>query len=164
MYHKANIKFEIRRFSMPRALAEVSAGRADALIAHPKGSEKMINGIEPVGDELINLKFVVFSTLKEKVPLDQYKIVVARGIPFMEKTLEEMGLKFTTHPEVETIAKLLRIGRYNAVIMNQENEEWGSKKVPGLKPVSDVLVQFTFVHFVHSKRTDLIKKLKASLQ
>ena len=49
MYEDAKVPYVIRRYPMARALAEVQAGRADALLAHPQNSEEIIQGITPVG-------------------------------------------------------------------------------------------------------------------
>lgn len=165
MYKEANFEVEIKRFPMARALAEAIAGRVDGIIAHPMGTDELVLNLVPVGDIIKTIRFSLFSTAKEKLPIDQYKILLIRGMPYVEKVLEQKGINFITNPELNSIAELLNLGRYNATIMNENNLDWGNKKVPGLKRVSDVLAEFSMVHFVSNKRPDIIKKLtKASTQ
>lgn len=164
MYDDAGVKYEVKRLSMARAIAEASAGRVDALLGHPEGSESIIKGFEPIGKVIKTQKFAAFSTKKNFKSLKDCRIVVLRGMPYVEKALDEMGIKFITHPEAEVIAELLRKDRYDTTIMSIDNADWGAQKVPGLKQTGDIIAEFPMIHYVSTKRADVIKKLKASTQ
>lgn len=161
MYEEANIPIEIQRFTMARALMEAKAGRVDALLAHPVDSESMINGFVPIGNEIATIKFALFSTQDKGEDLNNYRIIMLRGMPFIEKVLEEKKGEFITNSEVEAIVKLINLNRYNATIMNVEVSDWAKAKVPGLKQVSPIITQFKIIHYISVKKTEVIKKLKA---
>lgn len=161
MYKQANIPVEIQRFTMARALMEAKAGRVDALLGHPIDSESMIKDFVPVGNEIANIKFALFSTQDKGESLNNYKILVLRGMPFIEKVLKEKKVEFITNSEVEAIVKLINLNRYNATIMNIEISDWVKEKIPGLKQVSPVISQFKIIHYISVKKTEVIKKLKA---
>src|SRR5690606_38443484 len=158
----AGIKYQVKRLTMARAIAEASAGRVDALLGHPEGSEHIIKGFEPIGRVIKTQQFAAFSTKKNHPPLSECKIVVLRGMPYVEKALEGLGIKFITHPEAEMIAELLKKNRYDTTIMSIDNAAWGARKVPGLHQVSDIIAEFPMVHYVSTNRADVIKKLKRS--
>lgn len=164
MYNKAGVKFKIKRFPMARALAEAKAERVDALVGHPEGTQQLVSGFEPVGESLRIQKFAAFSTAKKGMPIKNYRIVVLRGMPYVEHALEKQGIKFITHPDVDMIVELLKKNRYDTTIMSIENAAWGAEKVPGLQQVSDTVAEFSMVHLISSKKTETIKKLKASTQ
>lgn len=162
MYDDAGIEYQVKRLTMARAIAEASAGRVDALLGHPEGTEHIIKGFEPIGSIIKTQKFAAFTTKKNSKSLKEFRIVVLRGMPYVEKALESLGIKFITHPEAETIAELLRKDRYDTTIMSVENADWGAQKVPGLHQVGDIIAEFPIVHYVSTRRADVIKKLKAS--
>ena len=164
MYKKAGIPHQFKRFSMARALIEAKEGRVDALLGHPEGTENIVVGLEPIGTTLKVQRFALFSTKLKSNNYNNYKIVVLRGMPYVEKALEDKGIRFTTHPEVKSIAELIRLDRYDTTIMSIENDEWARKKVGNLKQVSDVILEFPIVHYVSKKRPEVISKFKALIQ
>mgnify|MGYP003644032681 CR=1 FL=1 len=164
MYKKANIEVEIKYFTMERALAEAKAGRVDAVLGHPAGTEKIITNFEPIGKKLATLEFALFSTKPKGKDINKYKIVVLRGMPFVEQTLESLKIDFDTNSEASAIAKLINLKRFDGTIINIDNYEWAKGLIPGLKQVSPTLAQFEIHHYINSSKTDIIKKLKASIQ
>lgn len=164
MYQDAKVPYVIRRYPMARALAEVQAGRADALIVHPQNSEEIIEGITPVGPVIKVHRFAVFSTKDHGEDLSKYKIVLLRGMPYVEKALENKDIKFITNPEVKNIVQLLNQERYDATIMSIENEAWGKKLIPKLKRVTSTVLEFPVIHYISSKRPEIIKKFKVLTQ
>lgn len=85
-------------------------------------------------------------------------------MPYVEKALENKGIKFITNPEVKNIVQLLNQERYDTTIMSIENEAWGKKLVPKLKRVTNTVLEFPVIHYVSSKRPEIIKKFKVSTQ
>ena len=164
MYKKVNIPFVFKRYSMARALIEAKEGRVDALIGHPVGTDDIVRGLEPIGENIKTQRFALFSTKEKDLELNHYKIVVLRGMPYLEQALERKGLHFITHPEVEKIAELLLLDRYDTTILSVENTNWAQEKVKNLKQVSDIILEFPIVHFVSKKRPEIIQKFKASIQ
>ncbi len=164
MYKKANIEVEVRYFTMERALLEAKAGRVDAVLGHPLGTEAIITNFELVGETLTKLKFALFATQSKGQNLNDYKIVVLRGMPYVEQTLEKLKINFDTNSDANAIAKLINLKRFDATIVSLDSYEWAKGLVPGLKQVSPVLAQFDIRQYISNKRPGIIKKLKASTQ
>ncbi|MBH47685.1 MAG: hypothetical protein CME71_05905 [Halobacteriovorax sp.] len=163
MYKKANIEVEVRRYTMDRALAEAKAGRVDAVLGHPLGTESIITDFELVGGTLTKLEFALFAPKSKGKNLSDYKIIVLRGMPYVEQTLEKLKINFDTNSDANAIAKLINLKRFDATIVSLDSYEWAKGLIPGLKQVSPVLAQFDIRHYISTKKPEIIKKLKASI-
>lgn len=170
-YDNIGVPIEFKEYSHKRSLVHVNEGDADAEAFRIKGIEDKFPNLRmvdvPLRRDPMHLyvkrgkEFVVDGFTS--IPKD-YIVGYQRGLLFAEYGLKEQGIIRSEFTSVEQVAKHLKTGRSDAVILGAISEELFSRfdrlNVIKLEPPIHNTVLY---HYVHKNNAYLIPRLTEAL-